>query len=94
MLAVFPLSVMPGPDTAYIVGRSISRGRVVRLLSSLGTSADCCVHMLVVAFGLTALLTTFIMTFTITEVVGMACLIYLGNHMLLAPPGRDDTAVE
>ncbi len=94
MLAVFLLNVTPGPDTAYIVGRSISQGRVAGLMSSLGVSAGCCVHVLAVAFGLTALLAASTVAFTVIKVVGAAYLIYLGGRMLLAPPERDDTPAE
>lgn len=94
MLAVFLLNVTPGPDTAYIVGRSVSQGRAAGLLSSLGVSAGCCVHVLAVAFGLTALLAASTMAFTVIKVVGAAYLIYLGGRMLLAPPERDDTPVD
>ncbi|CAJ0819988.1 MULTISPECIES: LysE family translocator [Ralstonia] len=91
MLAVFLLNVTPGPDTAYIVGRSVSQGRVAGLMSALGVSAGCCVHVLAVAFGLTALLAASTVAFTVIKVVGAAYLIYLGGRMLLAPPERDDT---
>ena len=94
MLAVFLLNVTPGPDTAYIVGRSVSQGRTAGLLSSLGVSAGCCVHVLAVAFGLTAVLAASTVAFTVIKVVGAAYLIYLGGRMLLAPPGRDDAIAE
>nr|WP_311528646.1 LysE family translocator [uncultured Ralstonia sp.] len=94
MLAVFLLNVTPGPDTAYIVGRSVSQGRAAGLLSALGVSAGCCVHVLAVAFGLTALLAASTVAFTVIKVVGAAYLIYLGGRMLLAPPERDDAVEE
>jgi RhtB (resistance to homoserine/threonine) family protein len=94
MLAVFLLNVTPGPDTAYIVGRSVSQGRAAGLLSALGVSAGCCVHVLAVAFGLTALLAASTVAFTVIKVVGAAYLIYLGGRMLLAPPERDDALTE
>ncbi|SFP96103.1 LysE family translocator [Ralstonia sp. NFACC01] len=94
MLAVFLLNVTPGPDTAYIVGRSVSQGRAAGLLSALGVSAGCCVHVLAVAFGLTALLAASTVAFTVIKVVGAAYLIYLGGRMLLAPPERDDAPVQ
>ena len=94
MLAVFLLNVTPGPDTAYIVGRSVSQGRAAGLLSALGVSAGCCVHVLAVAFGLTALLAASTVAFTVIKVVGAAYLIHLGGRMLLTPPERDDAPVE
>lgn len=94
MLAVFLLNVTPGPDTAYIVGRSVSQGRVAGLMSALGVSAGCCVHVLAVAFGLTALLAASTVAFAVIKVVGACYLIYLGGRMLLTPPERDDAPAE
>lgn len=37
------LNLMPGPDTLYIVGRSISQGRTAGVVSVLGISSGCMV---------------------------------------------------
>ena len=39
LVAVFLLNVTPGPDTAYIVGRSVAQGRGAGIMSALGISA-------------------------------------------------------
>ncbi|HLX03281.1 MAG TPA: LysE family translocator, partial [Trinickia sp.] len=39
--AVFLLNVTPGPDTAYIVGRSIAQGRGAGVVSALGIALGC-----------------------------------------------------
>ncbi|RQR47301.1 LysE family translocator [Burkholderia sp. Bp9140] len=83
VLAVFLLNVTPGPDTAYIVGRSVAQGRGAGLMSALGISAGCCVHALACAFGLTALLAASAAAFTVIKLAGAAYLIYLGVRMLL-----------
>ncbi|MGU7783355.1 LysE family translocator [Burkholderia sp. PU8-34] len=84
LLAVFLLNVTPGPDTAYIVGRSVAQGRGAGLMSALGISAGCCVHALACAFGLTALLAASAAAFTVIKLVGAAYLIYLGVRMIFA----------
>lgn len=86
LLAVFLLNVTPGPDTAYIIGRSVAQGRGAGLMSALGISAGCCVHALACAFGLTAVLAASAAAFTVIKLVGAAYLIYLGVRMLLAKP--------
>lgn len=48
--------ISPGPDTAYIVGPSVSQNPRAGILSSLGVSVGCCVRALFCALGLTALL--------------------------------------
>ncbi|KVA08394.1 lysine transporter LysE [Burkholderia latens] len=84
VLAVFLLNVTPGPDTAYIVGRSVAQGRSAGLMSGLGISAGCCVHALACAFGLTALLAASAAAFTVIKLVGAAYLIYLGVRMIFS----------
>ncbi|MBN3783937.1 MULTISPECIES: LysE family translocator [Burkholderia] len=84
VLAVFLLNVTPGPDTAYIIGRSVAQGRGAGLMSAFGISAGCCVHALACAFGLTALLAASAAAFTVIKLVGAAYLIYLGVRMILA----------
>lgn len=83
VVAVFLLNVTPGPDTAYIVGRSVAQGRGAGLISALGISAGCCVHSLACAFGLTALLAASATAFTVIKFVGAMYLIYLGVRLLL-----------
>ncbi|MBN3772326.1 MULTISPECIES: LysE family translocator [unclassified Burkholderia] len=84
VLAVFLLNVTPGPDTAYIVGRSVAQGRGAGLMSAFGISAGCCVHALACAFGLTALLAASAAAFTVIKLIGAAYLIYLGVRMIFA----------
>lgn len=84
LAAVFLLNVTPGPDTAYIVGRSVAQGRSAGLVSALGISAGCCVHSLACAFGLTALLAASATAFTVIKLVGAIYLIYLGARLLFA----------
>jgi RhtB (resistance to homoserine/threonine) family protein len=86
--AVFLLNVTPGPDTAYIVGRSVAQGRGAGLMSALGISAGCCVHSLACAFGLTALLAASAAAFTIIKFVGALYLVYLGVRLIFAKPEK------
>jgi RhtB (resistance to homoserine/threonine) family protein len=90
--AVFLLNVTPGPDTAYIVGRSVAQGRGAGLMSALGISAGCCVHSLACAFGLTALLAASATAFTVIKFVGAIYLIYLGVRLILTKPEAAEAA--
>ena len=96
--AVFLLNVTPGPDTAYIVGRSVAQGRGAGLVSALGISGGCCVHMVASAVGLTALLAASAAAFTVMKVVGAIYLIYLGGRLILsskaATPGTTRSVIE
>ncbi|WP_250532771.1 LysE family translocator [Caballeronia sp. AZ10_KS36] len=82
VIAVFLLNVTPGPDTAYIVGRSVAQGRGAGIVSALGISAGCVVHTLACAFGLTAILAASATAFTVVKIAGAIYLIYLGVRLI------------
>ncbi|SAL30342.1 LysE family translocator [Caballeronia humi] len=92
LVAVFLLNVTPGPDTAYIVGRSVAQGRGAGIVSALGISAGCIVHTLACAFGLTALLAASAAAFTVVKFAGAIYLIYLGVRLIFAKPDADAPA--
>ncbi|AZQ52646.1 MULTISPECIES: LysE family translocator [Burkholderia] len=94
VFAVFLLNITPGPDTAYIVGRSVAQGRGAGLMSAFGISAGCCVHALACAFGLTALLAASATAFTVIKLVGAAYLIYLGVRMIIAKQAAAPSGAE
>ncbi|KMN44677.1 LysE family translocator, partial [Bacillus sp. LK2] len=50
------LNLIPGADTMYIVGRSISQGRKAGVYSVFGIITGSLVHTLLVAFGLSIIL--------------------------------------
>jgi RhtB (resistance to homoserine/threonine) family protein len=91
LVAVFLLNVTPGPDTAYIVGRSVAQGRGAGIVSALGISAGCIVHTLACAFGLTAILAASATAFTVVKIAGAIYLIYLGVRLILT---KHDKAVD
>ncbi|BAN21782.1 LysE family translocator [Caballeronia insecticola] len=90
LVAVFLLNVTPGPDTAYIVGRSVAQGRGAGIVSALGISAGCIVHTLACAFGLTAILAASATAFTVIKIAGAIYLIYLGVRLIFTK--HDDAA--
>ncbi|GGD96030.1 LysE family translocator [Caballeronia grimmiae] len=90
LVAVFLLNVTPGPDTAYIVGRSVAQGRGAGIVSALGISAGCIVHTLACAFGLTAILAASATAFTVVKIAGAIYLIYLGVRLIFAK--HEDTS--
>ncbi|QQJ97072.1 LysE family translocator [Burkholderia ambifaria] len=94
VFAVFLLNITPGPDTAYIVGRSVAQGRGAGLMSAFGISAGCCVHALACAFGLTALLAASATAFMVIKLVGAAYLIYLGVRMIVARQAAEPSGAE
>ena len=81
------LNVTPGPDTAYIIGRSIQLGWRGGAAAALGISCGCLVHVFGAAIGLSALLMTSSAAFAVLKLVGAAYLLFTGVQMLLSRPG-------
>ncbi|NVK75970.1 MAG: LysE family translocator [Oceanospirillaceae bacterium] len=77
------LNLIPGPDSLYIIGRSASQGFRAGSSAALGIGAGTMVHILAAAFGLSAILATSAMAFTIIKVIGCVYLFYIGFSMLL-----------
>lgn len=80
------LNVTPGPDTLYIVGRTVSQGRRAGVLSVLGISSGSVLHTLAAAFGLSAILATSAQAFIAVKFVGATYLVYLGVRMIVDRP--------
>ena len=81
------LNVTPGPDTAYIIGRSIQLGWRGGAAAAIGISCGCLVHVFGAAIGLSALLMTSSAAFAVVKLVGAAYLLFTGVQMLLSRPG-------
>jgi threonine/homoserine/homoserine lactone efflux protein len=81
------LNATPGPDTAYIIGRSIQLGWRGGAAAAIGISCGCLVHVFGAAIGLSALLMTSVAAFAILKLVGAAYLLFTGVQMLLSRPG-------
>jgi threonine/homoserine/homoserine lactone efflux protein len=82
------LNLTPGPDTAYILGRSIAQGRSAGVASALGITVGSIVHTTAAALGLSAFLATSAWAFGAVKLIGGAYLVFLGIRALLSSPGR------
>jgi len=77
------LNLTPGPDTVYILGRSIAQGREAAVASALGISLGSIFHTGAAALGLSAILATSALAFGTIKLLGGAYLIFLGIKMIL-----------
>ena len=77
------LVFMPGPNTLYIIARSIQQGRRAGIVSSLGVQVGSLLHIAAAALGLSALLLSSALAFNAVKYAGAAYLIYLGVKTLL-----------
>jgi threonine/homoserine/homoserine lactone efflux protein len=80
------LNVTPGPDTAYIIGRSLQLGWRGGAAAAIGISCGCLVHVFGAAIGLSALLLASSAGFAVLKLVGAAYLLFTGVQMLLSRP--------
>lgn len=94
VLASLALLLAPGPAVLYIVARSIDQGRLAGIVSVLGISLGGFVHVFAAAVGLSAILVSSALAFTIVKYLGAAYLIYLGITTLMTPTKKvDNTAI-
>jgi RhtB (resistance to homoserine/threonine) family protein len=77
------LNLTPGPDTVYILGRSIAQGREAGVASALGITLGSIFHTCAAALGLSAILATSALAFSTIKLLGGAYLIFLGIKMIL-----------
>lgn len=87
LTAALVLAITPGPGIFYVLARSLKGGRQEGIASSFGTALGGLVHVLAAALGVSAILATSALAFTLVKYIGAAYLIYLGVRTLL---GKDD----
>jgi len=78
------LVIIPGPNTLYIITRSLQQGRVAGIVSSLGVMVGTLFHITATALGLTALLLSSALAFNFVKYAGAAYLICLGLITMLS----------
>jgi threonine/homoserine/homoserine lactone efflux protein len=76
------LNIAPGPDSLFIMARSASQGWRAGFVACWGIGAGVFVHVAAAALGLSALLATSAMAFTVVKVVGAAYLVWIGLGLL------------
>ena len=87
------LNIAPGPDTAYIAGRSVQLGWRGGVAAALGISTGCLSHVFAATIGLSALLVASATAFSVLKWAGAAYLCYVGLTMLLSRPLRNSNDV-
>jgi threonine/homoserine/homoserine lactone efflux protein len=92
--AALVLLVVPGPAVLYIFARSVEQGRLAGLVSILGIHAATLVHVAAAALGLSALLASSALAFSIVKYLGAAYLIWLGLRKIFGPAQPLDVGVD
>ncbi|MGO4706667.1 LysE family translocator [Microvirga sp. 2MCAF38] len=76
-LACTVLFITPGPDMSLFLAKTMAGGRKAGMASMLGAMVGCCVHTLLAALGLSALLAASVTAFTVLKIVGALYLLWL-----------------
>ena len=87
------LLLIPGPAVLYIVARSVDQGRSAGLASSSGIACGTLVHVAAASLGLSALLVSSALAFSVVKYVGAAYLFYLGIRKFRERP-KNGAAIE
>ena len=92
--AALVLLVVPGPSVLYIVARSIEGGRTAGLVSVLGVQTGAILHIAFATLGLSAILASSAVAFSLVKWLGAAYLVWLGLRQIFGrDEGDDEVAV-
>lgn len=95
LLAALILLLTPGPAVLYIITRSVDQGRLAGFVSVLSIETGNFVHVLAATLGLSAILMSSALAFTIVKYLGAAYLIFLGvRRFLTRDQSREITHVQ
>lgn len=99
-VACFVLFVTPGPDMSLFLAKTVAGGRRAGMAAMLGAMAGCCVHTLLAALGLSALLAASAAAFTALKIVGAFYLLWLaldavrhGSALTVAQDAKGEVSV-
>jgi threonine/homoserine/homoserine lactone efflux protein len=80
------LNLTPGQDTMFILGRSLTGGLRAGIAAVFGIAMGTVCHTVAAALGLSAIMATSALAFSVVKLAGAAYLIYLGVKLLVARP--------
>ena len=93
VLACIALILVPGPAQALVLAKTLSGGRKAGALSAVGLNIGTLVHTLAAALGISAILATSALAFSVVKYLGAAYLVWLGIRSLRArAPGATPAA--
>ncbi len=91
--AALALLLVPGPAVVYVVARSVSGGRLTGLVSVLGIELGTLTHVVFAAAGLSAIVASSVVAFSVVKWLGAAYLVYLGLRQIFGRGGEEEDTV-
>jgi threonine/homoserine/homoserine lactone efflux protein len=82
LAAAVLLAITPGPGIFYVLSRSLTGGRMEGFLSAAGTFVGGLIHVAAAAVGLSAIIATSALAFSVVKYAGALYLICLGIGMI------------
>lgn len=82
--AVVLLVIVPGPDMAYMLARTLAQGRKAGIMAAVGINAGAYVHVMAAVLGLSAVLATSSVAFTTVKLAGAGYLVWIGLRTILS----------
>ncbi|PUB34856.1 threonine/homoserine/homoserine lactone efflux protein [Elizabethkingia sp. YR214] len=82
IIAAFILVISPGPNMIYLISRTITQGRKAGLTSLAGVVCGFLFHIVMVSFGLTAVLFAVPYAYVVLKTLGTIYLLYLAYQAI------------
>ncbi|NIF04620.1 LysE family translocator [Chryseobacterium sp. Tr-659] len=82
ILAALVLVISPGPNMIYLISKSITQGRKSGFISLAGVVCGFLFHIIMVSFGLTAVLLAVPLAYTVLKTIGTLYLLYLAYQAI------------
>ncbi|MDR6464508.1 LysE family translocator [Chryseobacterium sediminis] len=88
ILTALILVISPGPNMIYLISKSITQGKKSGFISLAGVVCGFLFHIVMVSFGLTAVLLAVPLAYTVLKAVGTVYLLYLA-YQAIKPKSRN-----
>lgn len=82
IIAAFILVISPGPNMIYLISRTITQGKKAGLTSLAGVVCGFLFHIIMVSFGLTAVLFAVPYAYVVLKTLGTVYLLYLAYQAI------------
>lgn len=88
IIAALILVISPGPNMIYLISKSITQGKKSGFISLAGVVCGFLFHIIMVSFGLTAVLLAVPIAYTVLKTLGTVYLLYLA-YQAIKPKSRN-----